>query len=132
MLFTRGSKARMIKQDGYASQQRKLFLGVIISMLAIVVGSIIFSMDTDSSSSSRKSTLPQHNTGTATPKQATPTEQPTSQLMFFDEFTDNTRSWATGDGAGYTKTISDGTLTLSATNHESLVESVPSSTFFSD
>lgn len=122
----------MIKKDGYASQQRKLFLGVIISMLAIVVGSIIFSMDTDSSNSSRKSTLPPHNTGTPTPKQATPTEQQTSQLMFFDEFTDNTRGWATGDGAGYIRTINDGTLTLSATNHESLVESVPSSTTFSD
>ena len=122
----------MIKQDGNASQQRKLFLGVIISMLAIVVGSIIFSMDADSSSSSRKSPLPPHSTGIPTPKQATPTEQQTSQLMFFDEFIDNTKGWATGDGSGYIRTISDGTLTLSATNHESLVESVPSSTTFSD
>jgi hypothetical protein len=69
---------------------------------------------------------------TATPVQATPTEQQISQLIFFDEFTDNTRGWATGDGSGYVRTINDGTLTLSATNHESLVESVPVSTLFSD
>lgn len=75
---------------------------------------------------------PQHSTATATPEQATPTEQQIPQLMFFDEFTDNTRGWATGNGSGYIRTIDDGILTLSATNHESLVESVPSSTAFSD
>lgn len=110
--------------------------GAIILLLAVVVGSVIFSIDTDSSYNSTEKPTPQpHSTAsamTATPAQATPTEQQTSQLIFFDEFTDNTKGWATGDGSGYIRTINDGTLALSDTNHESLVESVPVSTLFTD
>jgi hypothetical protein len=110
--------------------------GAIFLLLSVVVGSVIFSIATDSSNTSTGKPTPQpHSTAStiiATPAQATPTAQQTSQLMFFDEFTDNTRGWATGNGSGYIRTINDGTLTLSDTNHESLVESVPVSTLFSD
>jgi hypothetical protein len=117
-------------------RSNKYVWGAFILLLAVVVGSVIFSIDTDSSNSITEKATPQpHSTAsaiTATPTQAIPTEQQTAQLMFFDEFTDNTRGWATGNGSGYTRTIDDGTLTLSDTNHESLVESVPVSTLFSD
>jgi hypothetical protein len=108
-------------------------LVAITLLLAIVVGSTIFSIMAGSSNTGPEKPTPHpHSTATATPAQITPTEQQTSQLLFFDEFVDNTKGWAISDGAGYTRTINNGLLTLSATNHESLVESVPSNTTFSD
>jgi hypothetical protein len=65
---------------------------------------------------------------------ATPTVQSqlTPQALFSDNFVDNSNGWYTSDVAGYTRTLSNGQLTLSGTNHTTLVESLPTSNTFND
>ncbi|GCE12862.1 family 16 glycoside hydrolase [Tengunoibacter tsumagoiensis] len=72
-------------------------------------------------------------TATASPQQtATDTLTPTATPLFFENFVDNKKGWFVGDSAGYIRTISNGQLTLSGTNHKILTESLPSTNSFTD
>jgi hypothetical protein len=66
----------------------------------------------------------------------TPSIQPTASLtpepIFTDDFMDDKKGWYTGDAAGYTRLINADGLLLADTNHQILVESLPSSGQFSD
>jgi len=57
---------------------------------------------------------------------------PTPQPLFSDNFADNSKGWYVSDVSGYTRTVSNNRLTLSATNHKILVESVPANQTFDD
>jgi hypothetical protein len=60
------------------------------------------------------------------------TPSPTPQPLFSDYFIDNSNGWLIGDARGYKQQISDGTLSLSVTNHKILVESLPLNSAFGD
>jgi hypothetical protein len=67
-----------------------------------------------------------HSTPVTATLQATTTA--TSDIrepIFADYFFDNSKGWALGDVNGYTRSISDGQLILSGTNHKELIESLP-------
>lgn len=66
------------------------------------------------------------------PPLRSPALSPTPQPLFADTFVDNSKGWYTGTVEGYTRLISNDELTLSATNHKTLIESLPSSTSFDD
>ena len=69
-------------------------------------------------------------------KRSTPTQLPTVtgtvQPLFSDEFVDNSKGWSVVNDAGYIRMLQDGSLTLSSTTHNVLVESIPTRTTFTD
>ena len=73
-----------------------------------------------------------NSTGTAMTKSPTPTPTLTSQLPFFDDFSDSSKGWYVGSVPGYSRVIANDTLTLADTNHKILPESLPTTTLFSD
>ncbi len=68
---------------------------------------------------------------TSTPTQL-PTVQGTIQPLFSDDFMDNSKGWSVVNEAGFTRSLQTGTLMLSNTTHNVLVESVPTRTSFTD
>lgn len=62
----------------------------------------------------------------------TPAVSPTPPPLFSDDFVDNSKGWATGDVSGYTRVVGNQMLLLTATNHKMLIESIPTSTTYSD
>ena len=71
----------------------------------------------------------QHKTSTPTPS---PTLQGTLPPLFSDTFVDNSKGWSVVNEPGYIRTLHNGVLTLSDTNHNVLVESIPTSTTFTN
>ncbi len=69
-------------------------------------------------------------------KTSTPTQLPTAtgtvQPLFSDDFINNSKGWSVVNEAGYTRTLQDGSLTLSNTTHNVLVESIPTRTVFTN
>jgi 3-keto-disaccharide hydrolase len=70
--------------------------------------------------------------------QTTQTKTPVStgpsitQPLFSDDFGDQNKGWAVGSAYGYTRVISNNTLTLANENHTTLTESLPTDITFSD
>lgn len=62
----------------------------------------------------------------------TPTILTTPQPLFFDNFIDKSKGWYLGNTSGYSRVISDDSLTLADSNHTILTESLPTSTIFDD
>jgi hypothetical protein len=125
----------MASGSEHTGKQKKLPLVVAIILLLIVGSSSIFFVSADNSQGSQRK-IPVTPTGTTITKtptlRATPTVQPSPQLTFYDEFLQNNQNWPTSNEQGYTRTVDNGTLTLIATGHKSLVESLPVNTTFSD
>src|ERR1700730_5956115 len=120
----------MLSDHNDKKKQRRLLAGFAGVMLIIVMGSIVFWVNFDGS---RATALPAHRgTAIAATVSPTPTVQVTPQVLFFDYFIDTKKGWAVGDVAGYTRTNANGQLTLSCTNHKPLIESLPTSTTFTD
>ena len=67
----------------------------------------------------------------STPTQL-PTVQGTVQPLFSDDFADNSKGWSVVNVSGYMRSLQDGTLTLSNTTHNVLVESIPTRTTFTN
>jgi len=69
-------------------------------------------------------------------KTSTPTHIPTAQgtvpPLFSDDFVNNSKGWSVVNVAGYTRMLQDGSLTLSDTMHNVLVESIPTRTVFTN
>lgn len=116
----------MLDKKKRTGKQHKLYLWVAVILLIIVGGSsaffIYFEGNQETATSQHISTATATATPTITPNISTPT---VPRLLFFDDFLDNTKGWAISDTDDYTRTISDGKLTLSAFNHKLLVESLP-------
>ncbi len=63
---------------------------------------------------------------------ATPSPSSTPQPLFYDDFTGVNKGWYLSDSAGYTRQIVNDSLLLSNTNHDVLIESLPTDRAFSD
>lgn len=111
----------MASEKSDSSRQRMFFVGVACLMLIVVVGSVLFFMVIEGERPSQG----RRATATATVKPPTPAPQPTPQILCYDYFVDNKNGWATGDEAGYIRTLANGQLILSGTNHKPLIESMP-------
>ena len=104
-------------------------------LLVMIVGSSIFFVANTQGSQSDTHRRPQPR-ASSTPASPTPRATPSPQLtpytLFSDTFIDNKNGWPTGDASGYTRTIDENGLTLAASNHKPLVESLPTNIHFSD
>ncbi|TMC20643.1 MAG: hypothetical protein E6J34_12105, partial [Chloroflexi bacterium] len=118
----------------------KFLLWLACSLLAIIGSSFFFIANIEG----QQAQLPP--TPRITPTVSTPTEIPSPTLspwpsptrtplpLFIDYFVDNSKGWLVGDsaGAGYNRTIDENGLTLSATNHKILIESLPGNNVYGD
>lgn len=71
---------------------------------------------------------------TATTQHGTPvsTRPSIARPLFTSDFSDPDAGWAVGSASGYTRNISNGTLTLANENHTTLTESLPTNLTFDD
>ncbi|HEY7419914.1 MAG TPA: hypothetical protein VH593_32350 [Ktedonobacteraceae bacterium] len=117
------------KNKPVGKNQQKLLLLAVAILLLIVSGSSVFFIDFEGN---QETPTPPRGT-TATAPTTTPTTAPATstatapQLLFSDEFLDNRKGWAISNASDYSRTINDGQLALSVTNHKLLVESLPTS-----
>lgn len=120
----------MISENNHPEKPLRLLV-VAIALLLLIVSSTIFVAVKVQGSQGNASAHHPALTATAT-RPITPSPSLTPQPLFSDNFSDNSKGWYTGKVADYTRTISDDALTLSATDHKILVESLPSDATFDD
>ena len=110
------------KENGTRRKFLPLYAGILLVLLVGVVFLALRLVDEKAQTPSLQS------------KPSTPTQNPTGtvQPLFLDTFLDNSKGWSVINVPGYMRTLHDGTLTLSDTNHNILVESIPTSTTFTD
>lgn len=98
------------------------FIVLILILAGVFLSRSLANKNTYTSASRQK---------TSTPTQL-PTVQGTIAPLFSDDFVDNSKGWSVVNEAGYTRSLQTGTLMLSNTTHNVLVESVPTRTAFTD
>jgi hypothetical protein len=126
-------------------KQRNSFLWMICLLLIVLAGGSIFyiarlqgrEQNTTPSSQSLAATKQPEATVTRTVSQMpslplVPTPSSVPELLFSDYFLDNSNGWLTGSSSGYTRTITQGALSIAATNHKILIESLPPNHGFDD
>lgn len=120
------------KQDNNkhaGKKQQKLFLLAAAILLLIISGSSIFYINfggnPEAATPPRDITPTVNATTTPTMTPPVTSTAATSQLLFYDNFVDNTKGWAISDIGDYSRTISNDQLALSVVNHKLLVESLP-------
>jgi len=96
-----------------------LFMGSILLIMRNEVGKV-------------KTSPARSNTVTVLPTYTPGLPQGTPQPLFSDDFSSNSKGWSIGNVPGYTRVLKDTTLMLSDTNHNVLVESLPTNTIFDD
>lgn len=117
----------MVGENNDLSHRLRLFILTAFLLLLIIGGGIaVFEVS--------QGKVIQDNRGTvsASTVKHTPTVTLTPQPLFFDDFLDNSKGWSISNIAGYTRTVEDGKLTLTGTNHKILIESLPTTTIFND
>ncbi len=120
-----------VGRNGTVSVKIKL---VILLLLIMLLASIVFffvRQNTRTIGNPSASPIGRHVTLTPTVI-PTPTPSSTPQPLFSDDFTKANKGWYLGNSEGYTRTLSNNTLTLAATNHQLLTESLPTGAAFSD
>ncbi len=110
------------KENGTHRKFLLLYAGVL---LVLIIGVVILTIRLVD----EKAQVP-----SSQPRASTPTPNPigTMQPLFSDTFLDNSKGWSVVNVPGYMRTLHTGTLTLSDTNHNVLVESIPTSTTFTN
>jgi hypothetical protein len=111
-------------------------VGIICLLLLVIAGSILFAPNIKGDG---KATSSHHPSQTATAPIATPTPTLTPTLtptpLFFDDFLNGNAGWALSgpdDTSGYLRSMVNNQLVLSDTNHQILIESLPTGATFSD
>src|SRR5207249_5583522 len=124
----------MTSESKQKSVKMKAIPTGILLLVIFVGGGIFLLLYTKSHTASNIPTSPAGQKVTAVPTTPIPTPTPSStpQPLFFDNFSDTSKGWSLGNSAGYTRTLHNNTLTLAATNHKLLTESLPGGTTFSD
>lgn len=101
-------------------------------LVMFISGALFFFIRGNNDKTSSTIATPTLQRATPTLPAPTPSVSSTPQPLFFDDFTDASKGWSLSSASGYMRTLSNNTLTLSATNHKLLTESLPTSTTFSD
>lgn len=135
----------MTEENKHSSKHWRLSIGLACLLLILLAGSGILLIANSQSSKGHTSSTPDTRStskakSTATTRVSTPTPtltltptaSETPQPLFLDYFIDNSNGWLTGSAGGYTRTLDEGALTLSANNHKILVESLPANNSFDD
>lgn len=115
----------------------RLFLAIICSLVIIGSSAILLLLH---NTPAQKSSTPQrtHITATRTPPPATPTSTGTPGItpiptpFFSDNFSNNSQGWYVSNVAGYTRSLTAAGLTLTDTNHNPMIESLPTNHKFED
>jgi len=98
-----------------------------ITLLVLILGGVFLTLRF----ANEKAHTSSPHQKTSTPTQL-PTVQGTVQPLFSDNFVDNSKGWSVVNVSGYLRSLQDGTLTLSNTTHNVLVESIPTSMTFTN
>ncbi|MBV9713710.1 MAG: DUF1080 domain-containing protein [Ktedonobacteraceae bacterium] len=124
----------------------RLLIGVVCSLLIIGSSAILLILHntsglTSSQQRGRASLTPQstHALATSTPTPPTATSSataegitPTPTPIFADDFSDNSQGWYINNVAGYTRSLTSNGLILTDTNHNPMIESLPTNHKFDD
>src|SRR5258708_20326447 len=120
----------MGKNIKFGNKQFKLTVGFALLLLIVLGGVVFFVFRFEGGANNIK------QTGRGTIVTPTPTTSitPTStqQPLFFDDFSNNKNGWYTNSVPGYIREVKNRELTLSATNHKVLTESLPTNNTFYD
>lgn len=121
--------SKLEKRHKKRTVQAKFIISIITLVLVILTsGVLIFYYEVGNKTS--------HPSGkaTATPQHGTPisTGQSITKPLFTDNFSGLSKGWAVGSASGYTRIISNNTLTLANENHTTLTESLPTNLTFDD
>ncbi|MBV9231869.1 MAG: DUF1080 domain-containing protein [Chloroflexi bacterium] len=122
----------MVGENKFPRKRWRLLIGIACLLVTIVGASVLFV--SEFAQRQAKASPGNHLIATTPTVKLTPKVQSqlTPQPLFSDSFVDNSNGWYTSQEAGYTRTLSNGLLTLSGTNHTTLVESLPTSNTFND
>src|SRR5215469_7262464 len=142
MYLKRGSHTLMTREQRHPGKQGKIFIW-IVALLLLIGSSFLFisriegsqAISTHNSAKatpSHQPTIAPTSTPTIVQADISPTVSSTPEPIFSDYFVDNTKGWLVGDsaGTGYNRTIDLNGLTLSATNHKILIESLPGNNMY--
>src|SRR6266487_3450811 len=124
----------MTSENKYKVVRIRVIIASVCLLVMFISGAIFFFIHMNSQTTSSTTATPTEKKATATPTPTaiTPTASLTPEPLFFDDFTGSDKGWSLGNGSGYTRTLNNSTLTLAATNHKLLTESLPTTTSFND
>jgi len=112
---------------------------MICLLLLLIISGILFvpNLKGSGTPASRHAASPFSQTATSDPAvpALSPTPSVTPTPLFFDDFIENSADWALSgqnDTSGYLRTMVNNQLVLPDTNHQILIESLPTNTTFSD
>lgn len=123
----------MSKKTFRLTERATYIVGIIVVVLLVVGSSVIFVAMGEGQEAHPPDTT-HRSIPTATPT-LTPSPTPfigTPTPLFTEYFIDNRKGWTLGNQGGYTRTFADSQLTLTSTNHKTLVESLPTNKVFDD
>lgn len=110
-------------------------VGILCLLLLVIVSGICFVPGIKGNSHSSSHRLGQTATANMTTPMLNATLSLTPTPLFFDDFIASNQGWALSgpnDTSGYLRTRVNNQLVLSDTNHQILIESLPTNTTFSD
>lgn len=133
----------MTREHSNPGRPRKLLIWVVCVLLILIGSSFLFishiegsqGQATHASVKATATATPTEPTSTPTATaDASSTDSATPQPIFSDYFVNNDKGWLVGEaaGTGYNRTIDLNGLTLSATNHKILIESLPGNNMYDD
>ena len=132
-------KISMFSKKSNLLKRKWPLMGIICLLLLVLVSAIFFVPSIKGNGSSASHSSSRHFGQTATTDITTPTLDATSTFtptpLFFDDFMASKQGWALSglnDTSGYLRTRVNNQLVLSDTNHQILIESLPTDVTFSD
>jgi len=105
-------------------------IATVASIVLLILSSVILYFFLDKGNAQSRT----NQDGSSPAATATPLLTPSStpQPLFYDDFTGQNKGWYLNNTAGYMRLMVNDSLTLSDTNHDILIESLPTDRTFSD
>jgi Domain of Unknown Function (DUF1080) len=134
----------MTRNTKHLHTSARFFIGIVCSLLIIGSSALLLILHNTASSqnaqqNNHKTATAHHAHATSTPTPITPTSTttetgitPTPTPLFSDNFIDNSQGWYVNNSEGYTRSLTPNGLTLTDTNHNPMIESLPTNHKFDD